>query len=177
MKQKQKNAATGNPLRKWYWKESSKFRSIPAEIAGEHLEKIRAKNGGYLRPINVLSDARSEKSPLHNVFEWDDSAAGEKYRLQQASEILRSIEKIEVRVINGKDRDFRERAYLSVPVENADSKRVYMEAIEVMQSPRRREDFLREALNLAEQWRRNYERYVEFAKICEAIEITKKRVG
>ena len=39
----------------------------------------------------VLNRARNVDSELHKCFEWDDSIAGEKYRLQQAQNILRML--------------------------------------------------------------------------------------
>ena len=55
----------------------------------EALEQIAAKNNGVLRPVDVVNEARSEKSPLHNAFEWDDSVAAEAYRIEQAKELIR----------------------------------------------------------------------------------------
>lgn len=39
-------------------------------------------------PANVLEKARNKKTELHKCFEWDDSVAGEKYRLIQARQII-----------------------------------------------------------------------------------------
>ena len=39
----------------------------------------------------VLEKARDESTELHKCFEWDDRAAAEKYRLHQASNIIRFI--------------------------------------------------------------------------------------
>lgn len=36
-----------------------------------------------------MDAARPEASPLHDYFEWDDEAAGEKYRQLQAARIMR----------------------------------------------------------------------------------------
>lgn len=59
------------------------------------LEKISGLNGGRLTPDAVLKDAQSFKSPLHDQFEWDDSKAGQQWRLQQARELIRSV-KVEI---------------------------------------------------------------------------------
>jgi len=61
-----------------------------AQVVGSHLEAIRAKCS-VLTPDAVLNDARKEKSPLHQFFEWDDSKAAEQYRLRQAGHLIRSI--------------------------------------------------------------------------------------
>lgn len=54
------------------------------------LESIRDESGD-LTPRLVVDAARPEDSPLHSRFEWDDSIAGEKYRLSQAGELLRVV--------------------------------------------------------------------------------------
>ena len=41
-----------------------------------------------ITPLEVLDKARDVNSELHKCFEWDDSIAGEKYRLQQARAII-----------------------------------------------------------------------------------------
>jgi len=46
---------------------------------------------GRLTPGIVVDTARDESHPLHARFEWDDQIAGEKYRLGQARELIRSV--------------------------------------------------------------------------------------
>ena len=40
---------------------------------------------------NIVAFARNRKTELHKCFEWNDTKAAEKYRLNQAGEIQRSI--------------------------------------------------------------------------------------
>lgn len=42
-------------------------------------------------PEEVLEKARNEKSELHKCFEWDNSVAAEKFRLQQARQIIQLL--------------------------------------------------------------------------------------
>ena len=42
-------------------------------------------------PEEVLNIAKNENTELHKCFEWDDNAAAEKYRLNQARSILQMI--------------------------------------------------------------------------------------
>ena len=42
-------------------------------------------------PEEVLEKARNENSELHKCFEWDDSVAAEKFRLQQARQIIQLL--------------------------------------------------------------------------------------
>lgn len=44
-----------------------------------------------ITPQNVVNLARSEKSVIHNDFEWNDEIAGEKYRVLQAGEMIRNF--------------------------------------------------------------------------------------
>lgn len=53
--------------------------------------KLIEEENGILTPERVVEAARSEKSPLHNAFEWDDTEAGRKYRLIQARFLINSI--------------------------------------------------------------------------------------
>lgn len=43
---------------------------------------------GRLTPTEVLEEARSPESPLHDQFNWNDTEAAEKYRLMQASRLI-----------------------------------------------------------------------------------------
>ena len=56
----------------------------------EELERIY-NTDGVLTPAAVVDDARPEDAPLHSRFEWDDSVAGEQYRMVQARQLIRSV--------------------------------------------------------------------------------------
>lgn len=56
------------------------------------LKSIAKKHKGVLRPEVVVEYARNKNNPLHNYFEWDDSVAGERYRLWQARQLIVSVE-------------------------------------------------------------------------------------
>jgi len=54
--------------------------------------EIRAlERDGRLTPESVIAKARNPKSPLHDRFEWDNSAAAHQHRLQQARGLIRSV--------------------------------------------------------------------------------------
>jgi hypothetical protein len=56
--------------------------------ASAELDSIRRKYGA-VAPRMVLNFARNEKTALHKHFNWDDTAAAERYRLLQAGQIIR----------------------------------------------------------------------------------------
>lgn len=60
------------------------------KVVETELAKIKAKHG-QLTPELVVEEAQRPKSPLHQYFEWDDSAAAVKYRLEQARTLIRSV--------------------------------------------------------------------------------------
>ncbi len=80
-----------------------------AQKIGKALEQITAASGGHLTPKAVVNHARDEASVLHPHFEWDDVAAAEKWREDQARTIIRCI-----RIEPVEEGAWPEPAYLSV---------------------------------------------------------------
>ncbi len=66
-------------------------RAMDAQTVGEELEAIREANAGRLMPDDVLQYAANPKSPLNAAFTWDDSLAAEKYRLDEARNLIRNV--------------------------------------------------------------------------------------
>ena len=46
---------------------------------------------GEVKPSTLLEEARSESSPIHNAFEWDNTKAGHEFRLIQARTWIRKV--------------------------------------------------------------------------------------
>jgi hypothetical protein len=59
-------------------------------VVGVELQRMIGQ-AGHLTPEAVVNEARSEDSPLHTFFEWDDDIAAEKYRLVQARTLIRIV--------------------------------------------------------------------------------------
>jgi hypothetical protein len=51
-------------------------------------EALRDMHGQRLDPRHVVDAARPSESPLHGRFEWRDDVAAERYRLQQAGQLI-----------------------------------------------------------------------------------------
>jgi hypothetical protein len=68
----------------------SYLSATDAAVLGQRFELLAQDS--VLRPEAVVDDARSESSPTHHYFDWDDAAAAEQYRVNQARYYLRSIE-------------------------------------------------------------------------------------
>lgn len=65
-------------------------RPVAANIAVQAIAKIEEKYG-RVTPQAVVDEARSPKSPLHSLFNWDDKSAAAAYRLVQARVLIKSI--------------------------------------------------------------------------------------
>jgi hypothetical protein len=57
---------------------------------GDQLQAIYDHQGA-ITPQIVVDTARDEGHPLHPHFVWDDSVAGELYRCNQASQMIRRV--------------------------------------------------------------------------------------
>ena len=80
----------------------------------EELDRIRSQHG-RLTPAVVVDEARSPDHPLHSRFEWDDAVAGEKYRLVQAQQLIRTVKVTMPATVDRGPVSLR--AYYSVPSE------------------------------------------------------------
>lgn len=60
---------------------------VSADVVGKHFEELEKVTGNITSEI-VLDSARNEDSPIHSLFEWDDSIAAEQYRLKQATTLI-----------------------------------------------------------------------------------------
>ena len=78
------------------------------QAIGEALAAIATNAGGALTAPAVVDAARDPTSPLHLHFEWSDVIAAEKFRQDQAREIIRCIRVEDV------DSEQPPRAFLSV---------------------------------------------------------------
>ena len=76
------------------------------------LERIAAQHEGLLRPEDVVTEATATDHPLHEHFEWDNTAAAHQYRLDQARALIRSV-RIEV----PNRPDVRVQAFVSIPAD------------------------------------------------------------
>ena len=64
------------------------LKEIEMEDEKKLLTKMARQKGGILKIEDVLEEARDESSILHKHFEWDNTAAAEHYRRQQARVLI-----------------------------------------------------------------------------------------
>lgn len=132
--------------------------------AREALRDIYARRE-QLTPAIVVDEARPADAPLHDRFEWDDAIAGDRYRLVQASELIR---KFKITYAHDKDGGAVEvREWVSV--ERPEQQRSYVPTEEAIVDPFTREMLKRECLREAKAFKIKYSRLEEYASIVASL--------
>lgn len=139
------------------WVEGSKMGGDP-NVAGKVCAELAEQ--GRLTPEELVNVSRDAESPLHWMFEWDDSVAAEKYREVQARKIIRSVEVVLA------DSPIPQRAFQTV------EHKTYQSIERVMGSEQMRRILLNNAKRELDAFRRKYSRLTELALVFEAIEKT-----
>lgn len=61
-----------------------------ANQVGQFADKLAARIGRRPEPSELVTAAKSVRSPIHDLFEWDDAKAGHAFRLSRAKQLLAS---------------------------------------------------------------------------------------
>ena len=144
-------------------------RAVPAKKVAEHIKKLEKKHGEVTREI-FLDSARSEKSAMHCLFEWDDAKAAEKYRLQQAQVIICSIQ---VTVHSEDKPPIITRAF----VHDREVSSGYLNIERAMSEEDKRERIIEDARKEALWFKSKYEHLLELAEVIEAIDAFVKQTA
>ena len=149
------------------------FGDEQANAYGKALERLQKKQG-KLTTKRIVHAARNERSPLHAVFEWDDAEAGERYRLQQARQMMNHL----VLVIEQPDTEPREvKAYFSVQeAPDDDRERSYVHVEIVLEDQALRAQLIERAMREIEMWEQRHQDLQELDQIFGAIAATKERL-
>ena len=67
----------------------------PPEVTGKVCQEIIDKEG-VVTPEKLVDVSRPVTAPLHDEFEWNNNVAAEKYRCEQARQIIKNIVRIEI---------------------------------------------------------------------------------
>lgn len=171
----------------WKSTQSESAYHATAEQAHAAFETIRKRDGKLTAPA-VVDEARPEESALHEDFEWRDDIAAEKYRQQQARQMISAV-----RIVWG-EKSHPVRAYVNVrlveqdalsaadamhPAEEPAAKeppaRCYMPLEEVLEQPQLRTQMLEDARRDAQNYKQKYSTLASLASIMQAIDQTFER--
>lgn len=159
------------------WKPNSRIPVKP-DVAATELRKVYEQHRA-VTPDAVVDAAKDEDSPLHPVFQWDDTEAAREYREQQARHLMRSLVvtyrrqdgeltppiRAFVKLVSSADDPA-----LDMDTEDATQPRVYLPVRQIMGEDDHRRRYVRQALQELGTWRRRYRDISEFAKLFEAID-------
>lgn len=138
---------------------------VPAQVVGETLERL--SEGGGVTSQAFLDASRPEDSPTHALFEWNDAAAAEKYRLQQATQTINAVQ---VEIVSSSGEKVRQAAFVNV-VERRTAKPGTFVQIEVaLSNDQMREALLENALRDLNAFSKKYQQLTELAEVFAAIE-------
>ncbi len=119
-------------------------------------EKVYSEIGDTsITPEEVLRRAKDPNTELHKCFEWDDSIAAEKYRIEQARMVLRQIVYVEVKKDAAPVRVFQ----------ISREQRVYTPTKLIVKQPDEYQALLKRALMELEAFKRKYKTLGELEEI------------
>lgn len=140
----------------YQWVEGSHM-SGDANEAGRVCAELAER--GKLTAEELVNVSRDENSPLHSMFEWDDTIAAEKYRETQAYKIIRSVEVV---IENS---PVPQRAFGTV------EPKAYQRIERIMETESLRQILLNNAKRELEAFKRKYSRLTELAEVFKAIDM------
>lgn len=115
-----------------------------------------------ITPENVLEKAKNSKTELHKCFEWDDSVAGEKYRLIQARQIIQHFMIVSPET---DDSSVKVRSYQISTTRN-----VYLPSRVIVQQPDEYKALLKRAKAELEAFKQRYKTLAELESLFEVID-------
>lgn len=133
---------------------------VSADTAHDEFERIYNKYGELTQKA-LVDESRDKSAVLHECFEWNDAIAAEKYRLEQAGDMIRCL--VSITKPDNEDDPIVVRAFVKT-TEHYEPIRVSL-SIEAKYAV-----LLNDALQDAENFKRKYENFVELKEIIDAID-------
>jgi len=140
-------------------------------------EVIEVKETYGLTAETLLRKASKKSSLLYEFFDWDNSSAGEKWRLQQARGLINEIK------IFVNDKELYAFESINVTIEDPKANknaskfgsREYKSIIEIMDNEDYRNQLIHKALTEAIYWKERHAELIELSPIFISIETEKKK--
>lgn len=148
------------------WAKGAQFNVDP-QAAGERVEFLKSKHG-RVNAKHIVDDARDKQSPLHAAMEWDNNKAADKYRLNQASKLLRSLV-IEFETVKQPGKREKMRAFVVVKKSDEETERGYVDISMAMNDPKMRAETVNQAKREFEQLREKYRKFKELATFVKSL--------
>ena len=150
------------------WRKGVRFRSDPAQVL-EVIEELNVAHGGYAPDGALVEVARDPQNFLHSDFEWNDSVAGEKYRLMTEKSMKRNLVFISHSPVpDAPPKTIRvlQRTTIDTP---QGSQKVWMSTVDMLADPEGRDKILKTAKRELDSFVKKYEDLSELADILSPI--------
>ena len=133
------------------------------------LKRIQQEHGGLLMPQDVVEAAKPQASPLHNRFEWNNTAAARAFRLWQARQLISICVHVEPGITDPIP------VFCSLSTDRA--KGGYRATATVMSDAEMREQLLQDALHELNVFQQKYARLRRLAEVFAAIRRVRRRAA
>jgi hypothetical protein len=150
----------------YQWKTPGLYKISP-DVAAAELEECRNPDG-VITPSDVVERAKSHDSPLHEIFEWNNTKAANKWRESQARTMIANIMTV-MEINEGEEkRTVTVRAY---PHINGDGEegRGYKPLKVVLENSQDKEYLLQRAKAELASFQMKYRNLSELTSVLEAI--------
>ena len=143
------------------WSVTGVFKADAAKCY-EEIKEI----GDEVNPKQVLDKAKDEQSELHKCFEWDDSIAAERFRLDQARSVINHL----IVVTRDPDED-KEPVQFRVLMKNENERDTnYKQTIIMVKDEDEYKKLLEQAYAELRSFKKKYSCLVELANILALID-------
>lgn len=149
-----------------------KVKVSPSGFATKWEELAHLADKGMLKPGKVIEYAKDETTHLHKCFEWDDSKAAEKYRLDQARKQISMY----VMVIESPKGPVQIRAFQSLPSDRT-SGGGYRKTTDILQDQELVAELVTSAMKDLAIVRSRYEAVSALAPVWEAADAVAATAG
>lgn len=155
------------------WRKGSSFK-VEAQVAGELLEDLREKNGGFLDKEDVWKAAQDPDSPIHEEFEWDVDKAAQAHWKSRAGDMIRHL--AVVRILDTPPEEGMP-AFINVVIQtdDDDKRRGYVTGTQVLSDADLHQQAIDQALKLLKGLEARYNAIVELDDIWKAIRKAEKK--
>lgn len=149
---------------------------VDPDIAHAELETIRAENCGVLLAATVVDASRPEDAPLHPVFTWDDFAAAEQWRQDEARRLIRNVCVVQ-QTDDGEDEGEARPVYIHTRPLTGRDEGGYQPVALVMSDTETRAAAIADALAQLRGWQKRYGWIAELAGLSNEIKKLSNRQG
>ena len=115
------------------------MKAITKRTAAEELEVLCNKNRGIITPALVVDYAKDPATNLHSHFTWDDTEAAQKWRLEEAAQLIRVC----CRYLGENDNRKKVRTYVSLGTDRGTG--IYRALVDVLQDESMKAQMLEDA--------------------------------